>query len=275
MIGPTAPLQVLRTLAHRRGGNFDSFRVSRPTRPHQKRTGQTLSFDQVPQTINQCKGNRIPKSSSDICCFIPVSRTTVTSGTTCAAGHQPFEMAHVLPSTLARRPTSNPGLLQSQISAAFCPSRTHGPSSLRSAALAGQTRSATYIHRPRRPYTFTQLIQLSDGSTYTVRTTSPVAMHRTDKDSRNHILWQPSEKSLRNVELDEAGKLAAFRHRFGRGFDLASDATEDAEGANETSAKKTADEEAAFDLGDLISGYAPAVAEAPSKINKASKGKKK
>ncbi|ROT35556.1 hypothetical protein SODALDRAFT_328920 [Sodiomyces alkalinus F11] len=186
-------------------------------------------------------------------------------------------MAHFLPSTLARRPTSTSGLLQSQLNSALSPSRTHGPSSLRNAAAgACQTRSATYVHRPRRPYTFTQLIQLTDGSTFTVRTTSPVAMHRADKDSRNHMLWQPSEKSLKNIELDEAGKLAAFRQRFGRGFDLA-DAKETAEGADEASSKEAADgKEETFDLGDLISGYAPAVTQAAPKIHRAAgKGKKK
>jgi hypothetical protein len=63
-------------------------------------------------------------------------------------------------------------------------------------------------------------VQLSDGSTFTVRTTSPLALYKSAKDSRNHILWQPTEKSLRNVEVDEAGKLAAFRERFGTAWDL-------------------------------------------------------
>ncbi|KAK7755146.1 hypothetical protein SLS62_002961 [Diatrype stigma] len=80
-------------------------------------------------------------------------------------------------------------------------------------------RHADIIRRPRRPYQFTQLVQLSDGSTYTQRTSSPLALYRSTKDTRNHILWQPSEKSLRNVEVDEAGKLAAFRGRFGTGWD--------------------------------------------------------
>ncbi|KOS17339.1 hypothetical protein ESCO_006428 [Escovopsis weberi] len=84
-----------------------------------------------------------------------------------------------------------------------------------------QIRHATYIHRPRRPYTFTQLVQLSDGSTFTARTTSPLPLYRAAKDTRNTLTWQPSEKSLRNVELDEAGKLAAFRDRFGRSYDAA------------------------------------------------------
>ncbi|EHK19660.1 uncharacterized protein TRIVIDRAFT_186935 [Trichoderma virens Gv29-8] len=46
-----------------------------------------------------------------------------------------------------------------------------------------QTRNATFIPRPRRPYTFTQLIQLSDGSTYTARTTSPLPLYRAQKDT--------------------------------------------------------------------------------------------
>lgn len=52
-----------------------------------------------------------------------------------------------------------------------------------------------------------------------MRTTSPLALYKSTKDTRNHVLWQPSDKSLRNVEVDEAGKLAAFRGRFGRGWD--------------------------------------------------------
>ncbi|KAI5924413.1 hypothetical protein F4810DRAFT_142445 [Camillea tinctor] len=80
-------------------------------------------------------------------------------------------------------------------------------------------RPADIIRRPRRPYTFTQLIQLSDGSTYTMRTTSPHALYKSTKDTRNNVLWQPREKHLRNVEVDEAGKLAAFRERFGTGWD--------------------------------------------------------
>lgn len=121
------------------------------------------------------------------------------------------------------------------------------------------TLSARLIRRPRRPYTFTQLVQLSDGSTYATRTTSPRAIYRSTKDTRNHLLWQPSEKSLHNVELDEAGRLAAFRDRFGRGFDLQ-------EGPGEDAAEGKKGEEQEYDLGDLISGYASTEAE---------KGKKK
>ncbi|KAK1964387.1 hypothetical protein LY78DRAFT_146283 [Colletotrichum sublineola] len=163
-----------------------------------------------------------------------------------------------------------------------------------------QTRAATFIPRPRRPYTFTQLIQLSDGSAYTVRSTSPTPLVRSAKDSRNHALWQPSDKSLKNVEVDEAGKLAAFRERFGRGFDIAAAPTEeetvaaasaaaasstggkegpDAAAATKAAAKPAAEEDDMFDMSDLISGYAAmqpqqAHNEPPKRAAAGKKGKK-
>jgi hypothetical protein len=149
-------------------------------------------------------------------------------------------------------------------------------------------------------------VQLSDGSTYAQRTTSPHALHRSTKDTRNHALWQPSEKALKNVELDEAGKLAAFRERFGRGFDMSSKAVAAAaavaaeqqgdkrgkrvkRGRREEIALKLEEEKKAAqqaaedeydedDLGDLISGYADPAEPAPKKEPpkpEAGKGKKK
>ncbi|OAQ66363.1 mitochondrial ribosomal protein [Pochonia chlamydosporia 170] len=136
---------------------------------------------------------------------------------------------------------------------AIAPSRTtlaQAKSSTRQrTSLAIQVRHATFIPRPRRPYTFTQLVTLSDGSTYTMRTTSPNPIYRAAKDTRNTLLWQPSEKSLRNVELDEAGKLAAFRERFGRAFD--------ATAQSEDGAAPEAASEAVDGFADLITGYAP------------------
>ncbi|PBP16258.1 50S ribosomal protein [Diplocarpon rosae] len=111
-----------------------------------------------------------------------------------------------------------------------------------------QVRHASLIKRPHRPYTFTQLVTLSDGSTYTQRTTSPAPIFRSTKDTRNHALWQPSMDSLRNVEQDEAGRLKAFRRKFGRGWDAESVAEDsEADGGGE------AEEES---LMDLISGGA-------------------
>ncbi|KAG5951806.1 hypothetical protein E4U53_002245 [Claviceps sorghi] len=133
-------------------------------------------------------------------------------------------------------------------------SASHSKSSLPS-RLNIQVRHATFIPRPRRPYTFTQLVTLSDGSTYTMRTTSPASLYRASKDTRNTLLWQPSEKSLRNVELDEAGKLAAFRERFGRAFDAT--ALSEDEGDAPVAADAGVD-----DFADLIAGYAPQDANA-------------
>lgn len=75
-------------------------------------------------------------------------------------------------------------------------------------------------------------------------------IYRAAKDTRNTLLWQPSEKSLKNVELDEAGKLAAFRERYGRAFDAASTGEE-----GEEAAEVEAQDEG---YADLITGYAPA-----------------
>jgi len=102
----------------------------------------------------------------------------------------------------------------------------------------------------------------------------PTALYKSNKDSRNHILWQPSETSLKNVEVDEAGKLAAFRERFGRNWDMdggaegeGGAAAEAAEGKKKADGKAEAAATAApaapeaagedpFDsLVDLISAY--------------------
>ncbi len=60
---------------------------------------------------------------------------------------------------------------------------------------------------------------------------SPAPTFTSTKDTRNHPLWQPSLSSLRNVEQDEAGRLRAFRTRFGRGWDLDSDISSDPKSA--------------------------------------------
>ncbi|KEF63736.1 uncharacterized protein A1O9_01714 [Exophiala aquamarina CBS 119918] len=55
-----------------------------------------------------------------------------------------------------------------------------------------------------------------------MRTTSPVPVYRSTRDTRNAPLWNPTSKDLLSVEDDEAGRLAGFRARFGRSFDAAS-----------------------------------------------------
>ncbi|KAL1800128.1 mitochondrial 54S ribosomal protein bL31m [Alternaria dauci] len=87
-----------------------------------------------------------------------------------------------------------------------------------------QVRHATLLRRPKRPYTFTQLITLSDGSSFTLRTTNPQPVYKSAKDIRNSPLWNPSSQKLLNVEEDEAGRLASFRTKFGRAWDADTDA---------------------------------------------------
>jgi hypothetical protein len=48
---------------------------------------------------------------------------------------------------------------------------------------------------------------------------SPAPVYRSVKDVRNAPLWNPTSLKLRNVEDDDAGKLKAFRAKFGRGWD--------------------------------------------------------
>lgn len=129
-----------------------------------------------------------------------------------------------------------------------------------SSSLRVHARHATFVARPRRPYKFTQMVRLTDGSTYTMRTTSPEPLYRPAKDTRNSLLWQPSEKALRNVELDEAGRLAAFRERFGRGFDAAVAAGEEGSGEEGSSTPESATAGASGTgdaFADLLAGYAP------------------
>lgn len=127
-----------------------------------------------------------------------------------------------------------------------------------------QSRAATLIPRPKRPYTFTQLITLSDGSTFLHRTTSPQPIHRSTKDTKNTPLWNPSSQKLLNIEEDEAGRLRKFRERFGRGFDVdssvAGDEAEDGNEMNEDaldpdSGMAAGDQGQGDSLMDLISGY--------------------
>ncbi|KAI4265624.1 MAG: hypothetical protein L6R38_009283 [Xanthoria sp. 2 TBL-2021] len=117
-----------------------------------------------------------------------------------------------------------------------------------------QLRHATLLRRPKRPYTFTQLVTLSDGSTFTHRTTSPAPIYKSTKDTRNTALWNPSSQKLLNVEADEAGRLRAFRERFGRGWDADTMTRRDEETGevNEGQEKPQQDED---NLMDLISGY--------------------
>lgn len=124
---------------------------------------------------------------------------------------------------------------------AEAPSRILAPNS--TTYICASCRNARLLRRPKRPYTFTQLVTLSDGSAFTLRTTSPQPVYRSTRDTRNAPLWNPSSKDLLNVEEDEAGRLAGFRARFGRGFDAGREPTATTETTSSTEASEKKSEE--------------------------------
>ncbi|PVV05032.1 hypothetical protein BB560_000447 [Smittium megazygosporum] len=62
------------------------------------------------------------------------------------------------------------------------------------------------------PEIFYQRVVLSDGSTFLVKSTSPRAVVKLSKDTKNHPLWNPKMK--RNLS-DEGGILSKFTSKFG------------------------------------------------------------
>ena len=69
-----------------------------------------------------------------------------------------------------------------------------------------------------KPEKFVQTVVLSNGATFTVRTTSPRANIRLAKDTRNHPLWNPA--MLKEGVRDESEQLSKFQKRFGAESDL-------------------------------------------------------
>ncbi|KIW02738.1 uncharacterized protein PV09_05810 [Verruconis gallopava] len=120
---------------------------------------------------------------------------------------------------------------------------------------AQQIRHATLIRRPKRPYTFTQLVTLSDGSTYLHRTTSPVPVYKATKDVRNSPLWNPSSRKLLNVEDDEAGKLAGFRSRYGNAWDTGSAIDADGQATPKGEGESKLHDKSEDNLIDMIGSY--------------------
>ena len=83
----------------------------------------------------------------------------------------------------------------------------------RTCRLATQVRHASSVSAAK-PEKFLQTIVLSNGATYTVRTTSPTrAQIRLTKDTRNHPLWNPA--MTKEGVTDESEQLTKFQKRFG------------------------------------------------------------
>lgn len=120
-----------------------------------------------------------------------------------------------------------------------------------------------------------------------MRTTSPIPVYRSSRDTRNSPLWNPSSRDLLNVEEDEAGRLAGFRARFGKSFDASKEVVVETTGepdklASEEKAnvKKVEQEKSEYDIqedfGDeddeslleMISSFGKADKGTPSQIAK-------
>lgn len=77
----------------------------------------------------------------------------------------------------------------------------------------------TITQRISRPRQFQQMVVLSDGSTFTISTTSPKPIIWVTKDQRNHPLWNPDKKRQID-ENDNEGRLAKFKQRFGTSYNI-------------------------------------------------------
>ena len=58
---------------------------------------------------------------------------------------------------------------------------------------------------------FLQKVILTDGSTITIKTTSPIPVMKLTKDTRNHLLWNPKSAVETNGE-----KVSKFAAKFGK-----------------------------------------------------------
>ncbi|CAO3665319.1 unnamed protein product [Rhizopus microsporus] len=99
-------------------------------------------------------------------------------------------------------------------------------------------RHASTASAASKPEKFLQTIVLSNGATYTVRTTSPTRSQiRLTKDTRNHPLWNPA--MLKEGVTDESEQLTKFQQRFGD-LDLSDISWIESDEAVSTTLKKAA-----------------------------------
>ncbi|KAJ1950940.1 hypothetical protein FBU59_000439 [Linderina macrospora] len=90
-------------------------------------------------------------------------------------------------------------------------------------ARAWKPRPANWEQQPlkfvRHPEQFTTQVVLSDGSSFTVRSSAPRDQVKITKDTRSHPLWNPQAEL--QIE-DEGGYLSSFQKKF-QGFDGSTD----------------------------------------------------
>ncbi|KAJ1980880.1 hypothetical protein H4R34_002293 [Dimargaris verticillata] len=68
-----------------------------------------------------------------------------------------------------------------------------------------------YTGPTSNPEVFNQKVILTDGSSITIRTTSPRPQIKLNKDTRNNVLWNPE---LSNMVSDESGRIKQFSSKF-------------------------------------------------------------
>ncbi|KAJ3091324.1 hypothetical protein HK102_000967 [Quaeritorhiza haematococci] len=167
------------------------------------------------------------------------------------------------------------GPLSAQPTAVSCQTRTFSSTSTALKRGKPTVTSAFATSFNSNPQLFYQTVVLSDGSSFTIRTTTPRPLLKMTKDTRNHPLWNPE----RRQELDDKStELNRFARRFG-GLDLLTDSMTSGEG--EAAARGAGSADVGLDADDF--GFA--MGEVPKAAPKATppevqqqptkKGKKK
>ncbi|KAF8595186.1 hypothetical protein BDV93DRAFT_501441 [Ceratobasidium sp. AG-I] len=62
--------------------------------------------------------------------------------------------------------------------------------------------------------TYPQTVFLSDGSSFTHRTTTPRSIVRLTRDITNNPVWQPGQEARAGEEEDLSGRLGRYKRRF-------------------------------------------------------------
>ncbi|KAG8702969.1 hypothetical protein FRC09_004435 [Ceratobasidium sp. 395] len=62
--------------------------------------------------------------------------------------------------------------------------------------------------------TYPQTVYLSDGSSFTHRTTAPRSVVRLTRDITNNPVWQPGQEARAGEEEDLSGRLGRYKRRF-------------------------------------------------------------
>ncbi|RKP35968.1 hypothetical protein BJ085DRAFT_23850 [Dimargaris cristalligena] len=76
--------------------------------------------------------------------------------------------------------------------------------------MASAIKKKKYTGPTTNPEIFSQRVVLTDGSTITLRTTSPKSQLKLTKDTRNHPLWNPTLGNLMSDDVDHLQRFSKF-----------------------------------------------------------------